>query len=188
MSIRFKKITTEIAENTKFIRIDMIPFFKNYIKKHRTILNRLKKSYKISRTILTKKISKSNVSKFLIIKGKSLIIDWLNSMFNFRKSDLIVEVKPGGTSVDAIIKVKYTYNEKEINFIKNLIDKYNLKEDDITTEDVCLLFLSESVLCIQELFNEIIGYEFSLMMQNDEIIPTDGCIQVLIEIVTRLYV
>jgi hypothetical protein len=187
MSVRFENIIREIAEKANFIRIDMIPFFKDYIERHQTPLNRLKKAYKISRARSSTKIVSSNVAAYLIKKGTQLLYDWLNFMFYFRRSDLEISLKQGGTSMDAIMNIRYHYNEEEIETIKQVIQDYNLKEKDINIDDICLLLLSEAIMCMQGSFNEIIGYQFSLMMQNDEVNISKNCIEVELEVVTRLY-
>ncbi|MHA1269189.1 MAG: hypothetical protein ACTSPY_05320 [Candidatus Helarchaeota archaeon] len=185
MSDRFEKLVRELAENTRFVRIDMIPFFKEFIKKHRTPLIKIRKSYKISRSRSKSAIIKSNVATYLLTKGEDLFNDWLNLMFAFRKTNLKINIKAGGTSMDVIINISYMYNKNEIEFIKRIIKEYSLKESSI--EDISILLLSESVLSIQEIFNEIIGYKFSLMMQNDSIKISDENMQVEIEVVSRLY-
>lgn len=187
MSVRFENIVKEIAEKTNFIRIDMIPFFKKYIERHQTPLNRLKKAYKISRARSSAKIVSSNVAAYLIKKGTQLLYDWLNDMFYFRRGDLEISLKQGGTSMDAVMNIIYNYNEEEIDTIKKVIQDYNLKEKDINIDDICLLLLSESIMCMQDSFNEIIGYRFSLMMQNDEVKISKNSVEVILEVVTRLY-
>ncbi|MBD3227796.1 MAG: hypothetical protein GF329_06375 [Candidatus Lokiarchaeota archaeon] len=185
MSIRFRDLVSEIAEETNFIRLDMIPYFKDYMNRHPTPLNRLKRAYKISRS--KQRMTKSNVAAYLLKKGGDLIHDWLNDVFFFRRTDLTISLKRGGTSMDAIMNISYQYNEEEIETIKQIIKEYKLKEKDITVEDVSLLLLSESILCMEKVFNEVIGYKFSLMMQNDEVKKSENRIEVSIEVVTRLY-
>lgn len=185
MSKHFQKLIETVAKETKFIRVNMIPFFKDYIKNHQTPLVNLRRSYKISRYRNLTSIIKSNVAAYLIKKGADLISDWLNSMFYFRRTDLKVLVKGGGTTLDIVLNVSYNYNNEELKFIRDIIKQFELK--DITVEDISSLFLSESVLCIQNVFNEIIGYNFTFMMQNSDATIKDGTIQVEIEIVSRLY-
>ncbi|MHA1753676.1 MAG: hypothetical protein ACTSYZ_15025 [Candidatus Helarchaeota archaeon] len=187
MPEQFAKFIISIAENTKFIRLDMIPFFEDYIKKHPTPLKRFKRAYKISRSKSNLKIVKSNVAAYLIKKGNDLFTDWLNTMFYFRKTDLSVEIKGGGTSMDVVINIKYIYREDEIKVMERVIKDYELNKNDITIEDICLLLLSEAILCMQTFFNEIIGYKFSLMVQNDEVEVSKNKINTYIELVTRLY-
>ncbi|MHA1232316.1 MAG: hypothetical protein ACTSRP_15370 [Candidatus Helarchaeota archaeon] len=187
MTSKFEKLIEDIAKNTGFKRMDMIPYFREYIKNHPVPLKRVKRAYKISRTKSSSKFTKSNVAAYLVKKGSDMIIDWLNYMFNFRRTDLKVETRGGGTSMDAIFLIQYIYNKKELDDMHRIIKENELDKNDINIEDISLLLLSESILCIETVFNEIIGYNFSMMIQNDNIKKYDDKIIVNIEVVTRLY-
>ena len=187
MSSRFENLINEIAENTKFIRLDMIPYFKEYLNRHQNPLNKIRRAFKISRSRQSSRLTKSNVAAYLKIKGIDLLFNWLNLLFHFRRTDLNINLKKGGTSMDAIMLINYNYNQNELIYIKKVINDYNLKENDISIGDISLLLLGESVLCMEKTFNEIIGYKFSLMMQNDEIEILKNEIKVSIEVVTRLF-
>ncbi|MHC1591339.1 MAG: hypothetical protein ACXQS8_04590 [Candidatus Helarchaeales archaeon] len=165
MFFKFKDFVIKLAKRTKFERFDMIKFFKEEIQTRVSHIRSYKNEFKNEWEKWLSKKSGSDVAAFFKKHGKKLLSDWLCKVFPFNEKKLKIKFEIGGTNVDIILHVQYTYSHEEVVFMIK-----TLKENAILTinEEIALIrILAETILSFPLIWTEFVGYEFTIMPENE---------------------
>jgi len=166
MFFKFKDFVNNLANKTKFERFDMVKFFKSEIQSRVSQIRSYKSNFEKAWNKWQMKKSGSDISAFFKKYGKSLLTDWLCKVFPFNSKKLKIKFDIGGTNVDIILNIRYSYHHDEvILFIKALKEN---DIDEINEEIAMIRTLAETILCFPLVWTEFFGYEFTIMPENEE--------------------
>ena len=99
------------------------------------------------------------ISPFLEIVGPQIFIDFLTEFFCYNPSELKVTIKKGNSNVDAKIYLIYSFNEEELNILKELKTKYSLEHIADENEMAKILF-SNCVKSLPKFLSNIINVKY----------------------------
>ncbi|MHA1378461.1 MAG: HAD-IIA family hydrolase [Candidatus Helarchaeota archaeon] len=156
------------ARVTAFERMEMIPYFNQVLKEQISSLKKFRKEFVEIWEKWSEEHGGSNVAVFFVNKGQKILLKWLSTVFPFRLKDFKIEFQEGGTSVDIILKVSYLFNEEELKHTDYLIKQYKIKE--ITSQIALIRILAETILIFSKMWNDISGYDFTMMAEEDKTI------------------
>ena len=94
------------------------------------------------------------------------MLKWLTVIFPFRKEELKMIIKKGGSNVDVVMDISYFFKEKELNFIDFLIKEFAIEE--ITAQVALIRTLAETILIFCQIWDEVSGYDFTMMPEEDK--------------------
>ncbi|NHI92765.1 MAG: hypothetical protein EAX96_09720 [Candidatus Lokiarchaeota archaeon] len=184
MFFKLKNLLNKLAFYTKFERMDMIEFYKTEIQKNLMPIRSFERDFNEIWTNWAKKNSKSEVAKFFKEKGDKLLIRWLTEVFPFNNRKLDVKFFEGGTTVDIILKITYAFSNEELFFVEKIISENKI---DLSPQIALVRSFAELILIFPIIWNEIIGYEFTIMPENEkEELKKDG-LNLLMEFSSRPY-
>jgi hypothetical protein len=125
------------------------------------------------------------VSDFFVNYGDKLFREWLGLFFPFhtRGQRLILGFKGGGTYEDIVISMFYRFSLQELEIINKSFDKYKIRE--ITPRAALTRMFLESFLVIYPVISKIVGYKYSLMLEESKILKKDQGRILHLEIVAR---
>ena len=128
---------------------------------------------------------KEQVSEFFMQNGEQLIRRWLGEILSFTnsKQQLIIGVKAGGTSEDLIFHVFYRFNQQELELIDRSISSNRIQE--ISRETALKRLFLEALLPLKTIISSVLGYKFSLMIEESKVLTKARGKIVFLELTAR---
>ena len=87
------------------------------------------------------------------------------SALPFNNKKLTVKFSEGGTTVDIILAISYFFSNEELFYIDKLISENEL---EIDPKIALVRSFAELILIFPLIFNDIVGYEFAIMPENEK--------------------
>jgi len=162
MFFKLKTLLTKLAKETKFERMELIDYYKGEIEKNLMVIRSFKRQFEETWGNWSKK---SEVANFFQSKGSKLLIKWLTEVFPFNNKKLNVKFSEGGTTVDIILGISYFFSNEELFFVDKLIAENELESDP---KIALVRSFAELILIFPIIFNDIVGYEFAIMPENEK--------------------
>ena len=166
MFFKLKDFLTKLAGETKFQRYEMTKFMKSEIQNRMPLSREYKTHFKDIWTKWKRKRSSSNIAGFFKGNGKKLMTGWLSKVFPFNHNRLKVKFSEGGTSVDIILDINYSFEREEITSIAQILKENEIV--DVSDENALIRIFSETILSFPLIWTEYFGYEFTIMPENEE--------------------
>ncbi|MHA1386586.1 MAG: HAD-IIA family hydrolase [Candidatus Helarchaeota archaeon] len=169
---KFNIFLENLAKSTSFERMEMIPYLRQILKEQETELKKFKKEFFNIWENWSEEYGGSNIASFFVNKGKIIMLKWLSNVFPFRKEDFKIVFKEGGTTVDVVLDISYFFNEEELKYIKNLIKETKIIE--ISPQIALIRTLAETILAFSQVWDEVSGYNFTMMPEEDKTSKKEG--------------
>lgn len=174
MFFKLKSLLSKLATETKFERMDMIEYYRTEIQKNLMSIRSFIRDFKDVWIEWTKKNSKSEVAKFFKDKGSKLLTRWLSEVFPFNNKKFNANFSEGGTTVDIILKISYEFTNEELFFVEQLLSENKI---ELSPQLALVRSFAELILIFPMIWNDIVGYEFTIMPENEkEELTKDGLI------------
>ena len=100
----------------------------------------------------------SGISDFFKTKGADLFRRWLCEVFPFNSENLSIKVD-SHSEVDTQYKIKYVYEPKEVQAVKDILAIQNLESQ---VKDVMISLFINSVKVISRVFKTLIGEPYKI--------------------------
>jgi len=169
---KFYFFLENMAKYTSFQRMDMINLLKQILTEQKLVLKNFKAEFLQIWENWMQEYGGSNVANFYVNKGGEILQNWLTIVFPFRKNDFKINFNEGGTTVDIILDISYFFNERELQFIDFLIKEFNIQE--LNSQTALIRTLAETILIFSQIWNEISGYAFTMMPEEDRTRKKNG--------------
>ena len=163
---KFYFFLENFAKYTAFERMEMINLFKQILKEQELVLKNYKQEFSQIWKNWGDEYGGAEVANFFENNCVDLMLKWLAVIFPFRKEDFKINIKKGGTNVDVVMDISYFFTEKELNFIEFLIKEFAIEE--ITAQVALIRTLAETILIFCQIWNEISGYDFTIMPEEEK--------------------
>ncbi len=163
---KFYFFLENFAKYTAFQRMEMINLFRRILKEQEFILKNYKQDFLQVWKNWVEEYGGAEVADFFVNNCDELILKWLTVIFPFRKEDFKILIKKGGTNVDVVLDISYFFMEKEISFIDFLIKEFDIEE--VTAQVALIRTLAETILIFCQIWNEISGYDFTIMPEEEK--------------------
>jgi hypothetical protein len=128
---------------------------------------------------------KEQVSEFFMQNGEQFIRRWLGEILPFTnsKQQLITGVKSGGTPEDLIFHMFYRFNPQELELIDRSISNNRIQE--ISRETALKRLFLEAFLPLKAIISSVLGYKYSLMIEESKVLTKARGKIVFLEITAR---
>ncbi len=126
-----------------------------------------------------------NVAGFFVKKGELLLRKWLNDFFPFNtgKQQLILGFKGGGTSEDFRFYIFYRFTTDELEIIEKSFINYKIRE--ISQRAAITRIFLEIFLAMSPIISKVLGYKYSLMLEESKILSKSKARILYLELVAR---
>ena len=184
MFFKLKNLLSKLAIDTKFERMDMIEYYRTEIQKNLMPIRSFIRDFNEVWVEWTKKNSKSEVAKFFKDKGDKLLSRWLTEVFPFNSKKFNAKYSEGGTTVDIILNISYEFSNEELFYVEKLLSENKI---DLSPQIALVRSFAELILIFPIIWNDIVGYEFTIMPENEkEELNKDG-LNLVMEFSSRPY-
>ena len=162
----FKNFFKKIQNDTRglFDRLMIKKIFNSEImlndRLHDLYISKYTKTWK---NWLKSKKDDENVAHFFAQRGESLFLDFMTSNFPFDENRFILNIKEGGTKYDIVFVIVYRFNENEINFIEELVQKIN--KEGIDKNLILTRVFAECILSFSSIISKSVGYKYEIMLE-----------------------
>ncbi len=184
MSTGFKDFIEQLSKESRFDRKALQQIYeKKIFAQGGTKYTQYERIFKEEWDDWAKEKGTEDIADFFIRKGDKLFRGWLQNFFPFYTGNkqLILGFKRGGTPEDIIIHVFYRFSQDELNSIDNSLSRVGNMSPHTALSRVFL----ESFLAIRPIISKIVGYKYSLMVEESKFLKKAKGRILFLELIAR---
>ncbi len=181
----FQAFIEHLSKESRFDRIRLQKIYEEHIlSKKEGRISQYEKKFQAEWDDWAKEKGIEDISDFFLNRGEKLLRGWLQSFFPFYTGNqrLILVLKKGGTPEDFIITVFYRFTQEELDSVDISLSNNRIS---LTRQSALTRVFLESFLAMRPTISNIVGYKYSLMVEESRFLKkADGRI-LFLEIVAR---
>ena len=181
----FQAFIEQLSRETKFDRNRLQKIYEQHIFSMKDEkLVRYESDFKAEWDDWAKGNGKVDVSEFFFKRGKKLLRGWLSNFFPFYTSNkrLIISIKKGGTYEDFVISVFYRFSPEELMSVDLSLMNNNI---EMTRRSALTRIILEALLAMRPIISKVVGYKYSLMIEESKFLKKENGRILFLEIVAR---
>ncbi|MHA1299274.1 MAG: hypothetical protein ACTSO9_07565 [Candidatus Helarchaeota archaeon] len=113
------------------------------------------------------------ISGFFSQYGREIFLLWLSEIYPFQKENLIIDCPEGHSAVDSQIIVSYVYDKAELDYIRFVLNKLDIREWRDRVNEVARILFVDAIKSISDYFEELIGTKYKIYTGNINLYDID---------------
>ena len=181
----FQAFIEQLSKDSRFDRKRLQKIYEDHIfSKKEARLSRYENTFQAEWDDWAKEKGTVDISEFFLKRGEKLLRGWLSNFFPFYTSNkrLILGIKKGGTYEDFIIDVFYRFSQEELESVDLSLSNNRI---DLTRRSALTRIILESLLAMRPIISKIVGYKYSLMIEESKFLKKANGRILFLEIVAR---